>query len=54
MEADPNSRAIGYYPGCSMCSSASEYGKSVETVAEALDHNLVDPKPYLRKKGVVS
>ena len=45
-KAEPNSRAIGYYPGCSMCSSASEYGKSVETVAEALNLELVEPKGW--------
>jgi len=42
-----NSRAIGYYPGCSASSSAIEYGKSVKSVAEALDLELVEPKGWV-------
>ena len=32
-----NPKAIGYYPGCSLSSSAIEYGKSVRNIARALD-----------------
>ncbi len=43
----PNPRAIGYYPGCSLSSSAIEYGRSVKSIAEALDLELVIPKGWV-------
>jgi heterodisulfide reductase subunit B len=41
-----NPKAIGYYPGCSLSSSAIEYGKSVKNIAGALDIELVEPKDW--------
>jgi heterodisulfide reductase subunit B len=38
--------AVAYYPGCSMDSSASEYGRSVRAVAEALGIELVEPEDW--------
>jgi heterodisulfide reductase subunit B len=41
-----NPKAIGYYPGCSLSSSAIEYGKSVKNIADAMDIELVEPKNW--------
>jgi len=41
-----NPKAIGYYPGCSLSSSAIEYGKSVKNIAGALDIELIEPKDW--------
>ncbi len=41
-----SAQAIGYYPGCSISSSAIEYGKSVKNIAHALDIKLVEPKKW--------
>ncbi|MCP4472589.1 MAG: hypothetical protein GY815_18245 [Gammaproteobacteria bacterium] len=41
-----NPKAIGYYPGCSLSSSAIEYGKSVKNIAGALDIELIEPKNW--------
>jgi len=41
-----NPKAIGYYPGCSLSSSAIEYGKSVKNIAGAMDIELVEPKNW--------
>ncbi len=41
-----STKAIGYYPGCSMNSSAIEYGKSVKNIAQAMDIELVEPKNW--------
>jgi len=45
--AEPGSRAVGYFPGCSLSCSAAEYGSSVESVAEAMDLELVEPKGWV-------
>ena len=36
-------RAVGFFPGCALDSSAVEYGLSVRATAEALDIELVEP-----------
>ncbi|MCP5076130.1 MAG: hypothetical protein GY947_22900, partial [Rhodobacteraceae bacterium] len=41
--ADHGEKAIAYFPGCSMNCSAAEYGRSVESVARAMDVELVEP-----------
>jgi len=41
-----NPKAIGYYPGCSLSSSAIEYGKSVKNIASAMDIELIEPKNW--------
>jgi len=41
-----NPKAIGYYPGCSLSSSAIEYGKSVKNIAGALDLELIEPRDW--------
>ncbi len=41
--ADHGEKAIAYFPGCSMSCSAAEYGRSVESVARAMDVELVEP-----------
>jgi len=41
-----NPKAIGYYPGCSLSSSAIEYGNSVKNIASALDIELIEPKNW--------
>ncbi|MCP4984349.1 MAG: hypothetical protein GY935_28090 [Gammaproteobacteria bacterium] len=41
-----NPKAIGYYPGCSLSSSAIEYGKSVKSIAAAMDLELIEPKNW--------
>ena len=41
-----NPKAIGYYPGCSLSSSAIEYGKSVKNIAGALDIELIEPRDW--------
>ena len=41
-----NPKAIGYYPGCSLSSSAIEYGKSVKNIARAMDIELIEPKNW--------
>jgi heterodisulfide reductase subunit B len=41
-----NPKAIGYYPGCSLSSSAIEYGKSVKNIAAALDIELIEPRDW--------
>ncbi|MCP4488603.1 MAG: hypothetical protein GY820_15015 [Gammaproteobacteria bacterium] len=38
--------AIGYYPGCSLSSSAVEYGNSVKNIAAAMDIELIEPKSW--------
>nr|MBI2905332.1 4Fe-4S dicluster domain-containing protein [Chloroflexota bacterium] len=38
---------IGYYPGCSLHSMASEYDHSIHAVAAALDLELVEPEGWV-------
>ena len=38
-----DSKAIAYFPGCSLSATAIEYGKSVRNVAGALNLTLVEP-----------
>ena len=45
--SEPGSRAVGYFPGCSLGCSAAEYGNSVKSVAEAMDLELVEPKGWV-------
>jgi heterodisulfide reductase subunit B len=44
---EPAANKIAYYPGCSLHSSAAEYGKTIEAVAEALDLELVEPPGWI-------
>ena len=48
-EAPPRGRAdqIGYYPGCSLHSMASEYDHSIRAVAKTLDLELVEPEGWV-------
>jgi heterodisulfide reductase subunit B len=39
--------AVGYYPGCSLHSTAAEYNKSSKAVAEALGIRLIEPKGWV-------
>jgi len=43
----PGSGAVGYFPGCSLNSTSVEYGKSVKSMAEALDLKLVEPPGWV-------
>lgn len=45
VESAPN--RIAYYPGCSLHSSAAEYGKTTEAIAEALELELVEPPGWI-------
>ena len=45
IEKKPNQ--IGYYPGCSLHSMASEYDHSIHAVTKALDLELVEPEGWL-------
>ncbi len=40
------SKAVGFYPGCSLTSTAIEYGNSVRNIAKALDIELIEPKGW--------
>jgi heterodisulfide reductase subunit B len=40
-------RAIAYYPGCSLHSTAPEFDTSTRTVCEALDMTLIEPKGWV-------
>jgi heterodisulfide reductase subunit B len=42
-----NPDAIAYFPGCSLNATSIEYGKSVRSVASALDIELVEPKDWV-------
>ena len=44
---EPADNQIAYYPGCSLHSSAGEYAKTLEAVAEALDLKLVEPPGWI-------
>jgi heterodisulfide reductase subunit B len=44
---EPSTNTIAYYPGCSLHSSAAEYGKTTEAIAEALDLELVEPPGWI-------
>ena len=44
---EPGPNTIAYYPGCSLHSSAAEYGKTTEAIAEALDLELVEPPGWI-------
>ena len=48
-EAPPQGRPdqIGYYPGCSLHSMASEYDHSIRAVAKTLDLELVEPEGWV-------
>jgi heterodisulfide reductase subunit B len=41
--AAPSPRAVGFFPGCALDSSAIEYGQTVRATARALDVELVEP-----------
>jgi heterodisulfide reductase subunit B len=43
----PADNQIAYYPGCSLHSSAAEYARTLEAVAEALDLELVEPPGWI-------
>ncbi|HJW90500.1 MAG TPA: heterodisulfide reductase-related iron-sulfur binding cluster [Anaerolineales bacterium] len=40
-------KAIAYYPGCSLHSTAKEYNHSTKAVCQALDLKLVEPKGWV-------
>ncbi len=40
-------KAIAYYPGCSLHSTAKEFNDSAEAVCQALDLNLIEPKGWV-------
>ncbi len=44
---EPASNKIAYYPGCSLHSSAAEYGRTTEAIAEVLDLELVEPPGWI-------
>jgi heterodisulfide reductase subunit B len=44
---EPAPNKIAYYPGCSLHSSAAEYGKTTEAIAEVLDLELVEPPGWI-------
>ncbi len=44
---EPAPNKIAFYPGCSLHSSAAEYSKTIEAVAEALDLELVEPPGWI-------
>ena len=44
---EPAPNKIAYYPGCSLHSSAAEFGKTTEAIAEALDLELVEPPGWI-------
>jgi len=41
------SKAIAYYPGCSLHATSPEFDISTKAVAEALDLNLIEPEGWL-------
>ena len=41
------SKAIAYYPGCSLHSTSREYNVSAEAVSKALDLNLIEPDGWV-------
>jgi heterodisulfide reductase subunit B len=46
-EVTPAANQIAYYPGCSLHSSAAEYGKTTEAIAKVLDLELVEPPGWI-------
>lgn len=44
---EPRPNQIGYYPGCSLHSMASEYDHSIRAVAEKLGLELVEPEGWV-------
>lgn len=44
---EPAPNKIAYYPGCSLHSSAAEYGKTMEAVSEVMDLELVEPPGWI-------
>jgi heterodisulfide reductase subunit B len=40
-------RTVGFFPGCSLDSTAAEYGRTVRSVADALDLELVEPPGWV-------
>jgi len=42
-----NPNAVGYFPGCSLNATSIEYGKSVKSIARALDLELVEPQDWV-------
>jgi heterodisulfide reductase subunit B len=44
---EPEGNAIAYYPGCSLESTAPEYGHTFEAVCEALDLQLIEPPGWV-------
>jgi heterodisulfide reductase subunit B len=40
-------KAIAYYPGCSLDSTATEFNRSTKAVCEALGLNLIEPKGWV-------
>jgi heterodisulfide reductase subunit B len=45
--ARQNERAIGFFPGCALDSTAADYGRSLCSVAAALDLELVEPPGWV-------
>ena len=46
-EPATNPNAVGYFPGCSLNATSVEYGKSVKSMARALDIELVEPPDWV-------
>ena len=46
-KAAENPNAVGYFPGCSLNATSVEYGKSVKSVAHALDIELLEPRNWV-------
>jgi len=44
---EPRPNQIGYYPGCSLHSMASEYDHSIHAIAKSLDLELVEPEGWV-------
>lgn len=44
---EPATNRVAYYPGCSLHSSAGEYHRTIEAIAEKLDLELIEPPGWI-------
>jgi heterodisulfide reductase subunit B len=47
IEPAENPDAVGYFPGCSLNATSIEYGRSVQSIAQVLDIELVEPPDWV-------